>query len=298
MNIVPMNEKINALNKAKKNLEIASLILAAAGLICILSIFKFHAVGCALFFAVAVFYIFFFRRMVRKYQDQIKVAILEEGFRPFIKDIAYQKKDGLSPAEVSAMQFLPAWHKDRILVRDTIRGTYQAMPVVLTDLTTDFQSSAPGKNGVRKDTVDFLSGCLLDIQLSGDSGADYLLLPKNLFNAPTLKHYLDAKEQAAFEEVAFVGDLAGQFLLYTSPENDKPEIPKEFAKAILRLAEFTPGQTMVQVSGDHLRIFIRNRFLYTYSFLLRTEITSKLLSSNPLPELPYMTRVADALLHP
>lgn len=293
-----MNDKINALNAYKKKLQTIGLIYTISAILCILLIFKFRTVGIALFFVLAAFHVFVFKRMIRSFREQVKTAILEEGFRPFIKDITYQKKDGLSPAEVSAMQFLPAWHKDRILVRDTIRGTYQAMPVVLTDLTTDFQSSAPGKNGVRKDTVDFLSGCLLDIQLSGNSGADYLLLPKNLFNAPTLKHYLDAKEQAAFEEVAFVGDLAGQFLLYTSPENDKPEIPKEFAKAILRLAEFTPGQTMVQVSGDHLRIFIRNRFLYTYSFLLRTEITSKLLSSNPLPELPYMTRVADALLHP
>lgn len=290
-----MNDKLNALNAYKKKLQTIGLAYTIAAILCILLIFKFRAVGIILFFALAAFHVFIFKRMIRSYRAQLKTAILEEGFRPFIKDISYQPKNALSHSDISAMQLLPAWHENSILVRDTIRGTYQAMPAVLTDLTTDFQSFSPNKNGVMKDTVEFLSGCLLELRLPFDSGENYLLLPKDLFNAPTREHYLSARKEHAFEQVAFVGDLAGQYLLYIAPEDDKPVIPKEFAKAILRLTEFTPGQMVLQVSGRHLRIFIRNRFLYTGSLPLRTEPTARLLSSNPLPELPYMLRIADAL---
>lgn len=293
-----MNDKLNALNAYKKKLQTIGLAYTIGALLCVFLIFKFRTAGIILFFALAAFHVFIFKRMLRSYREQIKTAILTEGFRPFIKDISYQKKNALSPSEISAMRLLPAWHENSILVRDTIRGTYQAMPAVLTDLTTDFQSFAPNKNGIMKDTVDFLSGCLFELLLPNDSGEDYLLLPKDLFNAPTREHYFNTRKEHVFEEVAFIGDLANQYLLYISPEDDKPVIPKEFAKAILRLREFTPGQIIVQVSGSHLRIFIRNRFLYTSDLPLRAEITSRLLSSNPLPELPYMLRIADALLRP
>lgn len=282
-----MNEKITALNRSKKNLETISLFLAVAGLLCIFCIFKFRPVGGALFFAIAIFYIFVFRRMVRRYRDQIKAAMIEEGLRPFLKKISYTPKNALDGIDICFMHIVPVLNRDKVLVRDTVRGTYQAMPVVLSDLTCDYEAAPSGK----KNSVDYLSGCVLDVELPQDIDAAFTLMPKDMLSEYARSIFFDD-----WKENLYVGDLAKNYLLYSDPNYTYHELPEEFAKAVLRLAEYTPGQVTVQLYRNHLRIFIRNRFLYTYTFLLRTEITSRLLSTNPLPELPYMLRVVDACL--
>ncbi len=65
--------------------------------------------------------------------------------------------------------------------------------------------------------------------------------------------------------------------------------------AFTLLDEYTPGAAALQVKDGNVRMFIRNRFLYTTELKLYTPVTPQLLSSTPFPEIHSMLRVVDAL---
>ena len=276
-----MNEKISALSKAKKRLQVFSIFFVVCGIVIIFLLSSRPIGGLILTLALLAIYLLLFRRQVKDYRQAVKQAMLEEGLRPFIKNIAYERKDGISADTFLQMRFLPNENPKSLIIRDTIHGTYQAMPVFLTDITTDITSA--------KSAPDYLSGCLLDIQLRSGNDDDYMLWPKKLLQDKDLKHYFSGMTEAPAP-----GLLADTFLLYRRSGTELLAISPEAEKSILRLCEYTPGNVCIQVSAGHLRIFIGSRFLFTLHIPGQTEITAKILSSNPFQELPYLLRIYDA----
>lgn len=285
-----MNEKINALAKEKKNLLMMCFALIAGLIISFFVITKVRAASIVLCPAALLFYIFVYRRGINRYKAHIKAAILEEGLRSSLKNITYTEKNGVTSEEVVSAHFLPSDAPDSILSRDTVRGLYQAKPAVLTDLTANLKSSVTTGSGKTKQTLDFLTGCYFDIRLTESTAEVFTLWHKDCLTSQIREHY--APTHVELETPAA---LAGQFLLFVPNGFGMPKISDAFTDAVLRLEEYTPGQLCVQVSGDHLRIFIQHRFLYPYNIPTRIEITPQLLNSNPFPELRYMLQIADTL---
>lgn len=291
MNEKPLsiNEKVAALAKAKKNLQLFSILFVVCGIAIVFLLSKNPVTGLVLALALVLIYLIFFRKQAKDYRQAVKQAMLEEGFRPFLKNITYIKQDGISTDEVLSAGFIPSEAPKSMIIRDTVQGTYQTMPAFLTDITTNFQSYKSDKNGEAKPVADFLSGCLFDIQLSHSSPTDYILWSKKVFPEKSRTHYFSKKTESPAP-----GGLSDGFLLYTDPAAGIPEISPDTEKTILRLSEYTPGDVCVQVNGNHLRIFISNRFLFTLHVPGRVEITAKMLNTNPFAELPYLLRVADS----
>lgn len=285
-----MNEKLAALSKLKKQLQIFSIFFVVCGVVIIFLLSAKPVTGFMLTLALIAVYLLLFRQMTKAYRQAVKQAMLEEGLRPFLKNISYERKDGIDGSLILDAGLLPNETPKNLLIRDTVQGDYQAMPVFLTDVTTNFKSFKSQANGTEKAMVDFMSGCYFDIRLRGDGG-DFILWPKALLPEKSREHYFSKKTAAPAP-----GLLSDAFLLYWEPGRDAPEISAEAEKAIHRLSEYTPGEVCVQVSGGHLRIFIRSRFLFTYHIPGRTEMTARILSTNPFPELPYLLRVADAVM--
>ncbi len=68
--------------------------------------------------------------------------------------------------------FLPVSHVNTVVIHDTVKGTYQAMPITLTDVTTDYKTpTAKNKAG-----VDYLAGCYLELKLSKKPALDFVIL--------------------------------------------------------------------------------------------------------------------------
>lgn len=285
-----MNEKISALNRAKQTLQTILLVITILTVFCLLLSFKVPAAGAVLFLVLIAAYFLYYKRKVSQFKQQVKQTIIEEGLRSFLKDITYQQKQGVPAEEITGARFIPAEHPKNLLIRDTVRGTYQMLPVLLTDLTADFQAAFTDKKGKEQKVTDFLSGCYFDIQLAAPAGTDCILLPKSYMPAEARDIY--------FGHLACLdapGELAKDYCLYAADKENPPCLPEEFLKAFQRLIEYTPGQAAVQLSGRHLRVFIRRRFVYTVDIPMRTEITARLLSSNPFAEMHYLLRLADAL---
>lgn len=289
-NPLSINEKVGVLAKAKKNLQLFSILFVICGIAIIFLLSTKPIGGLVLTLALLLIYLLLFRKQAKAYRQTVKQFMLEEGLRPFLKNITYQKKDGISTDEILASGFLPSENPKSMLIRDTVQGTYQTMPAFLTDITTDFQSCKADKNGTSKPVTDFMSGCLFDIRLSRSSQTDYLLWSKKVLPEQSRAHYFSRKIESPAP-----GALADAFCLYTDTASSLPEISPEAEKAILRLNEYTPGDICVQVSGNHLRIFISNRFLFTLHVPGQVEITAKMLNTNPFLEMPYLLRVADAV---
>ncbi len=285
-----MNEKLAALSRTKKQIQIFSILFVVCGIAIIFLLSSKPVTGFCLTLALIAVYLLVFRQRTNAYRQDVKKAMLEEGLRPFLKNISYEKKNGIDKNLILDAGFLPNETPANLLIRDTVQGTYQALPVFLTDITTNFRSIKPKGNGADQEVTDFMSGCYFDIQLRSEGG-DYILWPKNLMPEKSQRHCFSGKAQTSAP-----GLLGETFFLYSKPGADTLEISPETEKTILRLSEYTPGEVCVQISGGHLRIFIRNRFLFTFHIPGRTEMTAKILSTNPFPELPYLLRAADSLL--
>lgn len=281
-----MNEKIASLNTTKKKLQTASLIFVGCGILCVLLLMRQPAISALLLAAMLLFYLFGFRRQVKRYRQRERQAMLEEGLRSCFKEITYKEKDGVSQEHIQQTHFLPMEASQKILVRDTITGSYQMMPVIMTDVTTSYRI-APELGEKR---VNFLSGCYFEIQLSRYRGGSFQLWPRDMLSESVQKHY-----HPGFINLPAPGKLKDSFLLSIPQDASEPVISEDTEKAILRLAEYTPGRLALQASGSRLQIFIQSRFMCTQQLPAKVDITPQMLSANPFPETPYLLRIVDAL---
>lgn len=289
-----MNEKINTLKARQKQLQTLGIVFMLAAVLCLILLFKFPACSTLLFFALLVFYLVVIRRGIRQYKKAVKTAILEECFRSSLKDITYCPKGGVPRETIADAGFIPVEHTKNLLVNDSVCGRYKAMPAFVTDVTTDFQSVRTTKSGEQKSFLDFLSGCYFDVELPDRKtfSGSITIWPKESIPMAAIQRCFAG--QQSFTSPA-AQELEQDFLLFTRDCADVPVLPEAFLKAVLRLAEYTPGSTAVQLADGHLRIFIQNRFLYTSPVKVRTAVTPQLLNYNQFPEISYILRVADTM---
>lgn len=288
-----MNEKIALLQKKQKNLKTLQTVYLIGLIPCAVLGFLSVAASAALAGALVLIYIFVMRPCMKRYQQDVKAATIEESFRPHLKQIEYQSKNGVSPDLITDSGFLPAAHPNTLVIRDTIQGMYQAVPALLTDYSGDYVSAATDKNGAPKDTYDFLTGCYFDLKLRKNPDFNCVIWPESEIPASILdKQY----PEMTGSSIKLSGKSEHSFRLYLPKGQEAGSIPEDFLSAFIRLAEYTPGLPSVQVCGGHLRIFIRNRFIYPMKPKVQAAITPQLLTDLPFPEIHYILRVADTLM--
>ena len=286
-----MNEKLNQIRQEKKKAQFLVLVCVAGLLASLVLTLRRSPLAIGFYAAVLIFYLVVFRRQSKRFQQTVKTATLTECLRPYLKDIAYQEKNGLETSQITQARLLPVEHPKSILIRDTVKGSYQALPVFLSDVTVDYQSSRPTKSGEEKAIVDFLSGNWFEIQLKKALPFSCTIWDKELVPAPVREQFFsdyrcsDICQPPAFRE---------RFSTYTRDHSDV-SISEELEKALLKLAEITPGQIAVQLDGQAFRVFIRNRFLYTRGLSPKAEPTAQILTHNQYPEISYILRVVDAV---
>lgn len=284
-----MNEKITFLKQKQKHLQILGTVFMIGLILVLLTGMKSQILSAALAFLFLLIYLFVIRSAKKNYQQAIKTAILEESFRPQFKQITYQSKNGILPSEIASTGFFPVAHEKNILIRDTLKGSYQGMPVVLTDLTFDITTSHPGSS---KNTVGFVSGCYFDIRLNKPTGLHCCLWSE----ACMPQHQKQLYPDLVCSHLETTGEKPHSYCLYQPSDAQEASLPDTLLKAICRLDEYTPGAIALQIADQHLRIFIRNRFLYTMTVKIQAPITSQLLTANPFPEIHAILRTADTLI--
>ncbi len=286
---------VEKLNQIRRDKIIAPSMagICIAGLIgCLLLLSQKPPMSVALFFVIFLFYILVFRKQSKKYQKAVKTATLEECFRPNLKNITYQEKDGLDPDQLAKAHLIPIEHPEQLLIRDTVKGTYQAMPAFLSDVTCDFQSSRTNRQGEQKEFPDYLSGNWFEIRLRKELPFSFTVWDKELVPESARSHFFDGWQNT---DILQSPDFRSQFHTYTRDLQGIP-LPENLAKSLLRLAEFTPGRAAAELDGNTFRIFIQNRFLYIGSISPRVEITPQILQHNQYQEIHSILRVVDTLL--
>lgn len=287
-----MNEKIASLQKEQKNLQMFGTGYLICLIACMFLGFVSAMASAALAAVMVLVYIFVIRSWIKKYRQDVKTAMIEESFRPHFKQITYVPKNGVAPETITDSGFLPVTHEKTLVIRDTIQGTYQAMPALLTDYSGDFVTSSTEKKGGSKDSYNFLSGCYFDLKLNRKTDLDCVIWPEGSVPDSVLDSQYPDMEVSARKAS---GKSDHEFRIYLPHGCDAGSIPEDFLSAVVRLTEYTPGEAAVQVHDGHLRIFIRNRFLYPMKLKIQAPITAQLLTSVPFPEIHYILRVADAL---
>lgn len=282
-----MNEKINFLYKKKHSLQAFSLMFLVGLIFCLIFAIKAPTVG-GMFAAIMLLTHFFgLRPAAKRYVQTIKVAHIQEGFRNQFKQISYQEKKGLTPDAIVKTGFLPVAHPNTMVIRDTIRGTYQSMPVILTDVTTDFESAT----ATNKAGVEYLPGCFFEIKLSKKPEFDLVILAENSI-PPSV---FEKRVSLTGRNLHASGKKEYDFRLYLPEGKSEQDLPDGLITAFTLLHEYTPGAVALQVKDQYVRMFIRGRFVYTHSIKVHTPVTPQLLSSAPFPEIHSMLRVVDTL---
>ncbi len=284
-----MNERIAALEKIQKYVQyvmVLLIILVTATGFCLV---KVRPLGMPMILVTGGVYLFGYKQLIRQYQLGVKSGTLIESFRTYLKNTTYQEKLGINPEDIIKTRFLPSEHPGSILIRDTVRGTWQNMPVCLSDITTDYQTTMENKNGREKPILSYLAGCYFSIRLRKETGIPFMLWHKEGLEENAVKHYF-----THMKEVEAPSGLTKKFRLFVQDETQLPKFSDEFISEVLRLQEYTPGHLAIQASGDKFRIFIRNRFLFLRKVEIKYRIHAKMLTNNPFPELSYLLRIADS----
>ena len=285
-----MNEKVEALAKIQKQLQymiIAMLIFTIVAFACAI---KFRQYSFVFMLLLLALYLFGYRGLVRKYKKGVKTATMEESFRSFFKNIVYEEKGGSYKKDFIGAHFLPTEKEENLLIRDTLRGTYQAKPACIMDVTSDYFTTKTKKDNKVEKTTTFLSGCYFSIHLRKEFTGSCMLWSKNCLEDSAMKRYF-----AELQQIDAPNGLAKDFYLFTPNAEEMPKLSDEFISELLRLYEYTPGEVAVQITGDKLRIFIRNRFLFLRKVEIKYAVSAQMLKANPFPEMQYLLRVADAL---
>lgn len=287
-----MNEKLALIQKEKKTAQIMVGVCAAGLIGCLILVSRRSPVSLILFAVVFLFYLIVFRRQSKKYQQVIKTATLEECFRSSLKDISYEPKNGMEKERITQSHLLPVVHPENLLIRDTVKGTFQFLPAVLSDVTTDFFSSRTTRQGGTKEFLDFLSGNWFEIQFKTPLPYSCIVWSRKLVPESVRTGFFEGYQNLDMYQNE---NFRKEFHLY-SDKGREFTIPEEVEKALLRLAEFTPGQVAAEFDGNTLRVFIKDRFLYTYAVRPRVDVTPQILQHNQYPEISYILRVADAVI--
>lgn len=297
-----INEKISQLEKERTHLQIIGGIIMFLLVLCFGLIIWQPLYGMILFAVLILVYILPVRTMLKRYQIHIKQVTFEESLRSKLKEIRYLEKDGISRQELADTHFPPVERPNVSLIKDTIRGTYQAKPVILSEVTTDFNQFKETGSGKNRKYIDYLSGCLFDITLSGDTGLQCMIWPSDFLSKESLSlYYPDFKFESFADHVTVdteeINRLDQKYFLLIKEGTSAEKANDRLIKEYLHLDDYTPDHAALQISGNHLRIFIRNRFLYNRKVPVRNEIDSRFLTYNEFSEINPILRIADAVMH-
>ncbi len=284
-----MNERIAALAKIQKYVQYVMIVLILLIIVTGFCLVKVRPMGMPMILVTGGVYLLGYKQLIKQYQQGVKSGTLVESFRTFLKNTSYQEKSGINPNDIAKVRFLPVEHPDKILIRDTVRGTWQGLPVCLTDITTDYKTTMESENGKEKSILNYLAGCYFSIQTRKEVEIPFMLWHKEGLEEDAVKRYF-----THMQEVDSPNGLKDFRLFVKNPDN-VPKLSADFISEILRLQEYTPGHLAVHASGKKLRILIRNRFLFLRKVEIKYRITEKILSHNPFPELSYLLRIADSL---
>ncbi len=291
-----MDETVNALNTSQKHLRIMSTIFIIAAILCMILIFQNPPFATGMFVILMVFYFGFFKRQTKTYNQSVKAAVMKYGLGTYFQDASYEPKDGIDRELILQADFLPAEHPASIILRDSVKGSYQSMSSFITDITTDYSAAVIDSKGKEHRSTDYLSGVYYEIQLPGNHETAFILWPKSCMTEEARAHYFGGRHLCEIlEETAWPG-LQNYYILYGPDSGRVPALPDSFILAFKELAQFSPGHVAVQVSQNHMRIFIKDRFLYTVSLPIKMEITPKILSLTPFAEITYILKLADTLI--
>lgn len=284
-----MNERIAALEKIQKYVQYVMILLIVLVIATAFCLIKVKPMGMPMILVTGGIYMFGYKQLVKQYQQGVKAGTLVESFRTFLKNTSYKEKLGINPSDIAKTHFLPMEHQANTLIRDTVRGTYQTMPVCLSDITTDYKTTMENDKGSSKPIMNYLAGCYFSIQLKKETSVPFMLWHKEGLEEDAVKHYF-----SHMKEVEAPTGLTKDFRLFVKNADELPKLSEAFISEVLRLQEYTPGHIAVQASGNTFRVFIRNRFLFLRKVEIKYRITPHILSNNPFPELSYLLRIADS----
>lgn len=291
-----MNETVDALNTSQKRLRTMSTFFIVAAILCIILILRNPPFATGMFAVLMIFYYGYFKRQIKAYDQSVKAAVMQYGLGSYFQNASYEPKDGIGRERILQADFLPTEHPDSIVLRDSVKGSYRSMPSFITDITTDYSAAVIDSKGKERRSTDYLAGVYYEIQLPGNQETTFLLWPKSCMTEEAREHYFSDRYLCEIpQETAWPG-LRNYYLLYSLDPDRVPALPNAFILAFKELAQFSPGQVAVQVSRDHMRVFIKDRFLYTASLPIKMEITPKILSLTPFAEITYIRKLADTLI--
>lgn len=197
----------------------------------------------------------------------------------------------ITPSTLDAAGLMPCGDdKNKPLLRWELHGEKKGLPITLCDATIpqNFKLAYRGKKRVH-----FNAGVWVHMDLPSDTQKHFKLLDETSVPTPIRMNYFSQRKNVETGTVRD-GELARRFVLYR-PKGTGQEPSQAVLRKVKALMEYTPGYVAFSIRGSQFDLFIRGRFL-TRAVLVSQKPTEELLDFDPLPELPYIVEIAEALL--
>lgn len=267
-------QTIQSLTTRRTYLRVAMIAYVPLCVAAVALLFVSTWAGLALGALAVGFYLFWLRGRLRRYRDDVAVAVTRFGVAAPLTDVAIGASHGADEEKFRSLRMLPLHKgKNTLLVRNGFTGRDGALTLTGAEVTFHYPARIKGRDSYR-----FLSGTLLTSAHTGNSaGGDWLLLKKDLLDAAAQTAFLAADGWQAVQTPAA---LAEKYALYAGGAGQV--LPDFIARRIAKLCEAHPATAAMRLWETGAALFLHNRF-YTGSYPLSVSPAQAHIGENTLP---------------
>lgn len=244
--------------------------------------------GIALTLVLGMLQFGFIHPQNKKYVRDCNRFNLEQTLRTKLHADEPLENEGITTEDVREAELFPiAGGKKALLGFWRMSGWMSSYPVTLSDICIYYEYLAgDGKN------QGSFAGCWVQIGLPEKICSDWVVMDGEFMEQPARDEVLVTRR--GMDKLPLPEEKQNErFAFYLAPGSPRPS--DNVLKKIMELADYTPGKICAQLRDNKLHILLRYRVL-AGNVNVNVLPNEKNLLRDPLPELEYIRKLADAAI--
>lgn len=267
-------DQMQALQKKIRALFVAFVLLVAAA---VALMFLYQPAFYLLVAGAAAFYVFYLRRLIKRYGTMFVEARIRHGLCADMTDVRLPAEAAWDAQAARGWAMLPICPGEKsLLCHNSFSGLCGNFRVQGAEVTLHY---ARGASGARQDYL-FLNGTVMTAVYGADTGRDWLLLVRDMLDA-------DAQEAFRAENGYKILDLPNEtldsrFVLYGRGGAGAPD--RKLLRAAEQFFRSAPTVGAIRFAPRMTAVYFYKRFYSQQAARPRVTVTEDMVISTPLAE--------------
>lgn len=277
---------VKSLSNQKRFLQTGYLMVAAAYIICIVSMLVSINAAVILVNVTTLFYIFVMRTADRMYNRNFARANLRLVCERQLNQVEVFRKGTLNSGHLIECGLFPVRQSGGLACSIAASGKTKQGQADICEITVCYDFPNP----VKKHKVGILNGVWMELDLPKQERSRFVLVQKGIMDESICMEFYES--QGLHKLQVHSSEKEKFFLFGDSPDD---EAAREFladCRALIQRSGEDGHGLLLQVNGDRVCCFLCDRKL-TFSTPIRGRITEDIVSFNRLPELSVLLKFLD-----